>query len=111
MSVTHFSQGFSALKSRPPDEMIRRFDPSSDNNIRSDDDETAERREECEMIVSIIDSLPSPRREIVRMRDLEELPFDEIAEKTGLTQTNVRVTLFRARKQIKEIFKRLTNDR
>ena len=45
------------------------------------------------------------------MRDLEELPFDEIAEKTGLTQTNVRVTLFRARKQIKEIFKRLTNDR
>lgn len=101
---------FSALKSRPPDEMIRRFDPATDSNIRSDDDETAECREESELIVSIIDSLPSPRREIVMMRDLEDLPFDEIAEKTGLTRTNVRVTLFRARKQIKELFKRLTND-
>ena len=82
-----------------------------DNSIpeppaENDTDTEIDRRETAATVRSLIDSLPSPQREIITMRDIDEMPFDRIAHLTGMTQGNVRITLFRARRQIKELIKR-----
>lgn len=103
---------YDALSASPPDVTVHRLDPSIRDTLPADDYTTAmDRREEASIVVDIIGSLPSPQREVVTMRDVEGRSFDEIAECTGLKQGYVRVTLFRARQQIRELFKRRTNDR
>ena len=46
--------------------------------------------------------LPELQRTIMRMRDVEGMEFDEIAEITLLTENAVRVNLSRARQKIRE---------
>ena len=43
------------------------------------------------------------------MRDVEELPYEEIEKVTGLTSVNIRVLLSRARKKIREQFIEIMN--
>jgi RNA polymerase sigma-70 factor (ECF subfamily) len=54
------------------------------------------------IIRTIIQSLPDQQRLVVQLRSIEELPFDEVSEITGLSINNVRVCLSRARKTIQE---------
>ncbi len=50
----------------------------------------------------------SPRdREILRLRDADEWPMEEIAERFGLTEANVRTILSRARRTIREEYMKL----
>ena len=98
---------FDTLGSRPPDGMVTALDssvpePLADRDTASDID----RRETSALVHSLIDRLPSPQREVITMRDIDEMPFDRISQLTGLTQGNIRIILFRARRQIKELFKR-----
>lgn len=98
---------FDTLSSQPPDGTVTSLDstvpePLADRDTASD----IERRETSALLHSIIDRLPSPQREIITMRDIDEMPFDRISQLTGLTQGNIRIILFRARRQIKELFKR-----
>lgn len=103
---------YDALSSRPPDVMVRQLDPAIRDTLPADDNVAdMDRREEAEIVMEIIGSLPSPQREVVTMRDVEDRPFDEIAQSTGLKEGYVRVTLFRARQQIRELFKRRTHER
>lgn len=51
----------------------------------------------------IIDTLPANQREVMILRELEELEFDEIAQITGLELNNIRVLLSRGRTKVKEI--------
>ena len=50
----------------------------------------------------LINRLPELQRTIMRMRDVEGMEFDEIAEITLLTENAVRVNLSRARQKIRE---------
>lgn len=63
---------------------------------------TPEPDERVEMVHQLIDQLPEVQRTIIQLRDIEGLRYDEIAQATGLTETQVKVYLFRARKKIKE---------
>ena len=62
-----------------------------------------EREERARMVREQIDSLPEQQRELVTLRDMCELTYDEIATQTGLTLTNIRTTISRARKTLKTI--------
>jgi RNA polymerase sigma-70 factor (ECF subfamily) len=55
------------------------------------------------MVREQIDSLPEQQRELVTLRDMCELTYEEIATQTGLTLTNIRTTISRARKTLKTI--------
>ncbi|MCM1452165.1 MAG: sigma-70 family RNA polymerase sigma factor [Clostridium sp.] len=44
--------------------------------------------------------------EIFRLHDVEGIPYPEVAEKMGLTQEHVRVTLSRARKTIRDLYRK-----
>ena len=54
------------------------------------------------MMRQIISDLESPYKEIITMREIEVLPYEEIAGMTSLTVNNLRVIVSRARQMIKE---------
>ncbi|WP_339904892.1 RNA polymerase sigma factor [uncultured Cyclobacterium sp.] len=53
-----------------------------------------------QLIEEIINRLPAQQREIIMMRDLDGLTFDEMAVLTTLRIDHIRVLLSRARKQV-----------
>lgn len=50
-----------------------------------------------------LDQLPEIQRTIILLRDYEEYSYIEIGEITALTESQVKVYIFRARKRLKEI--------
>lgn len=54
-------------------------------------------------VKKIIDTLPNNQREVMILRELEEMEFDEIAQITGLGLNNIRVLLSRGRAKVQEI--------
>ena len=67
----------------------------------------AEMRDHAEQARKLIDELPTNQRQVIILRDIEDHAYDDIAQKTGLTQVNVRALLSRARRTIREKFGRL----
>ena len=49
-----------------------------------------------------MDKLPQKQREVLKMRAIEELEYEDIAERTGLSQVHVRVLVTMARKTLKQ---------
>lgn len=68
--------------------------------------------EVCDMravALGIIARLPHKQQLVIRLRDVEEMEFDEIALATGLSEAVARVTLSRARKAVKEKLIKMMN--
>lgn len=53
-------------------------------------------------VKQIISQLNEQQRELIQLRDIEELDYDEISEITGLTVNTIRVNISRARKKIRQ---------
>lgn len=66
--------------------------------------EKMEQKETNEILHRIIDHLPDLFRDMVKLRDIEGLAYEEIAEKTGQNINTLRVTLSRARKLVRDEF-------
>ena len=66
-----------------------------------------ERRDAVEQVKQIIGTLPEHQQQVITLRDMEDCSFEEIVEQTGLTAVNIRMLLSRARRTIRERFKRL----
>lgn len=64
-----------------------------------------EARDEANQVMRLIEGLPEQQRQIILMRDVNDRPYEEIEEETGLSAINIRVLLSRARKRIREQFK------
>ena len=54
---------------------------------------------------TIIDTLPENQREVLILREIEELEFEEIEQITGLTANHIRVLLSRGRSKVKEMMR------
>ena len=90
-------------------DILRKTEPSksNENNLNEvaiciDSSKNIEHREVVEIIEKIIASLPEKQRDIVLMRDIDGLEFDEIEVLTGTPKEIIRVTLSRGRKHIRE---------
>ena len=66
-----------------------------------------ERQDAVEQVKLIIETLPEKQQQVITLRDIRDCTFEEIEEQTGLTAVNVRTLLSRARKTIRERFKRV----
>ncbi len=62
---------------------------------------TVEREDMHRMIYRVLDGLPAAQREMIVLRDLDELSYQEIAEVIGCTVAGVKLRLFRARKSLR----------
>lgn len=67
-------------------------------------EEKMEQEERLSRVHDIFNRLPEKQRTIMQLRDIEGKSVRETAEITGMTEENVKVTLFRARKAIREEF-------
>jgi RNA polymerase sigma-70 factor (ECF subfamily) len=69
-----------------------------------------ESNEKSAIIMKIIDELPESYREIIMLRDIEELSYEEISDKTKQTINTLRVILSRARKIVRDEFKKQSDE-
>jgi RNA polymerase sigma-70 factor, ECF subfamily len=54
------------------------------------------------LLRAALDTLPPRQREVIVLRDVQDLSSEEVAERLGLTTGNVRVLLHRARTKVRE---------
>ena len=59
--------------------------------------------EERKLLYEAMDELPDSYREIIALRDLQELSTDEVADELDITPGNARVRLHRARKRLRKV--------
>ena len=74
-------------------------DPGDDGIERGFADRDAARR-----LHRLLHDLPEPYKEVFSLRTFGELPFGQIGELFGKTESWARVTYFRARQKLKEGF-------
>ncbi|MEK9175767.1 MAG: RNA polymerase sigma factor [Patescibacteria group bacterium] len=67
---------------------------------------TIDREQEHAWVREAIDELPEEAASLLRAHYLEDKPYEEIAQKHGLTIGALKMKLFRARKVLKEIMDR-----
>lgn len=68
-----------------------------------------ENRNLADIMRRCIAALPEQQRELVVMHDVNGAGYDEISYATGLSMANIRVTLSRARKTLREQFNAIRN--
>lgn len=61
-----------------------------------------EAQDDIRHIQGLIDQLPENQKQIIRLRGIEDCSFEEIEQLTGLSASNIRTLLSRARKFIRE---------
>lgn len=69
-------------------------------------EDSIERKEEKEVVLSLIAALPEPQRSLVHLRHIEEKEYDEIASMVNMNVNAIRVSISRARKQMREILEK-----
>lgn len=63
--------------------------------------ETLEKKEEAEVLRTLIAALPEPQRSLVHLRHFEGKEYDEIAQMVNMNVNAIRVSISRARKQMR----------
>ncbi len=58
--------------------------------------------ENTSLIEQLVNKLPEKQRTVMQLRDVEGKSYKEIADILSITESDVKVTLFRARKEVKE---------
>jgi RNA polymerase sigma-70 factor (ECF subfamily) len=105
---------------RKPEESIEPLLPSflaDDHHVEQFSDWSApadvllERKETRAIVRASIDQLPESYRDVLILRDIEELSTQEVADALGLTTTAVKVRLHRGRQALSTLLRRtfLTN--
>ncbi|MFZ5939974.1 MAG: RNA polymerase sigma factor [Bacteroidota bacterium] len=61
------------------------------------------RSEEQEGLLKLIDALPEPQRTLVQLRHMEGYPYEDIAKMMDMNVNAIRVSISRARAQLKEM--------
>jgi len=77
--------------------------------IKADDDvaDFVEKTDDTATVMQLIDRLPKQQRTVIMLKDVKGLSFGEIETSTGMSDVNIRATLCRARKQIREQFRKI----
>ena len=72
-------------------------------------DEKMEQDERLRRVHDIFNSLPEQQRTAMQLRDIEGRSYKEVADIMGITEENVKITLFRARKAVKQQYDKIEN--
>ena len=93
---------------RPTLELMPERD--GENEAEPSPQEEMERKEQFALIEEILHQQLTPlQQQVFRMREYEEMSYEEIATCLGMKQTAVRMNLSRARKQLKEEYRKRDN--
>ena len=65
--------------------------------------ENLEKKEDAELVHALIAALPEPQRSLVHLRHMEGKEYEEIAEMVNVNVNAIRVSISRARKQMRAL--------
>ena len=66
-------------------------------------DEAVDEKARLAKVLDAIKSLPDRQREVLTLRTLDGLSYEEIAERTGMNQLTLRVLLSQARRKLRNV--------
>lgn len=66
-------------------------------------DQIMERDDRLQWVRELFNQLPEKQRTVMQLRDIEEHSYQEITEIMQITESDVKVTLFRARQALKQL--------
>ena len=84
------------------------IDPS-DSRVASNPEEQTVQRDRVQLVRQLIDQLPEKQRSIMQLRDIEGKSYRDIATILNISEEQVKVNIFRARRTIKERFREAEN--
>ena len=76
------------------------------NNHPEMPSESLEKKEDTELVHTLIAALPEPQRSLIHLRHLEGKEYEEIAEMVNMNVNAIRVSISRARKQMREMLEK-----
>ena len=75
-----------------------------DNSYHANPEEQVVQRDRVALVRKLMQELPEKQRTCMQLRDVEGLPYKEIAKVMNITEQQVKVNIFRARQTIKQKF-------
>lgn len=79
------------------------IDPS-DSRVASNPEEQTVQRDRVQLVRQLINQLPEKQRSVMQLRDIEGKSYRDIATILQISEEQVKINIFRARKTIKERF-------
>jgi RNA polymerase sigma-70 factor (family 1) len=89
------------------------IDAETDRKLKEETVDVHEQFELSETAIQIrklINELPDLQRTVMHLRDIEQLEYEEIAERTELKVNAIRVNLSRARKKVRDEFLKINSN-
>lgn len=71
--------------------------------------EQVQQKDNLERVRQLVNALPEKQRSCMQLRDFEGKTYREIAEILDITEEQVKISIFRARKAVKEAFEKQDN--
>jgi RNA polymerase sigma-70 factor, ECF subfamily len=87
---------------RRTEELNDEITPVIDDHPDHDPERKADSSIEHVRINAALEALPASLRQVVVLRDIYDLPHEEIAKQLGITEASAKVRLHRARKKLRE---------
>ena len=84
------------------------IDQSEDNLQRTPEDEVID-KQRLQLLRAAVAELPDRYRKVIELRYYEDLAYEEIAERLGLTLSNVKIQILRAKNMLSELMLPMRN--
>jgi len=92
------------------DEVAHEEERPGAEELESDPTEAIEQEEERRVVHQVLRMLPPDYRAVMVLRHFQQLAYEEIADVLGLSLSQVKTRLFRARKMFKDRFEAFTGE-
>lgn len=84
------------------------IDQSEDNLQRTPEEEVID-KQRLQLLRAAVSQLPDKYRKVIELRYYEDLPYEDIAERLGLTLSNVKIQIMRAKQMLSELMRPMRN--
>lgn len=84
------------------------IDQSEDNLQRTPEDEVID-KQRLQLLRAAVSELPERYRKVIELRYYEDLAYEEIAERLGLSLSNVKIQIMRAKNMLSELMLPMRN--
>ena len=84
------------------------IDKSEDNLQRTPEEEVID-KQRLQLLRAAVSELPDKYRKVIELRYYEDLAYEEIAERLGLTLSNVKIQIMRAKQMLAQLMQPMRN--
>lgn len=84
------------------------IDQSEDNLQRTPEDEVID-KQRLQLLRAAVAELPDKYRKVIELRYYEDLAYEEISERLGLTLSNVKIQIMRAKQMLTDMMSPMRN--